>query len=457
MTPPLSAGRRPALPAALPVALAFLAWRFAWDNARTSSGLPVGVLMPVPRAFRLVEMGVVLLLLAAVLLRPAGLVRQRTAGVVVALCVVLLGAASAVAGAASGLVHLGAAFQMVYAYTVPLLVCAAVAGLASHAGDAERVLRWFLAGVCVSAVVGWYQFGVLDRVGDDVHGLLRDAHHFASALWLAVLWLVARLWVGYGSRLWSVVGLALIVPVALAAANEKATAMVAITLGLGCAWWLWRRGWVMRGALVAAVAIVAGYVQGLVGGRIEVPPVIVRYQLVAENFANSGLFEAYHKLGTVMREHPRAWVLGTGPGSYGSTKALDEVALGGEIPPLAAQYTAPSYRLGFLSSAKVGSYVEESTDLTALLVEFGPLALVLLIAAAWLLLVTPARVALRREDPAVRAMGAWLLLGTMFVALLAAVTAFYGWSSVEATTWPLALAAALLPSALNSAPHSAAA
>lgn len=343
---------------------------------------------------------------------------------------------------------------MIYAYTVPLLVCAAVAGLALQAGDAERVLRWFLTGVCASAVAGWYQFGVLGRVGDDVHGLLRDAHHFASASWLAVLWLVARLWAGHGLRLRSVVGLAVIIPVALAAANEKATAMVAITLVLGCAWWLWRQGWLTRFAIVAAVAILSGYVQGLVSGRIEAPTAIVRYQLVAETFGNGGLFEAYHKLGTVMREHPRAWVLGTGPGSYGSTKALDEVALGGEIPPLAAQYTAPSYRLSFLSSGKVGSYVEESTDVTALLVEFGPLALVLMIAGVSLLLVTPALAALRQEDPAARAMGAWLLLGTLFVALLAAVTAFYGWSSVEATTWPLALVAALMPSPPNQVPDS---
>jgi hypothetical protein len=246
-----------------------------------------------------------------------------------------------------------------------------------------------------------------------------------------------------------------VVPVGFAAANEKAAAAFAATLLAGLAWALWRRGWMWRVVVLALFVGVGIGIAGVAAGNVELPASMARYQFVVQNIQSVGLVEGYRKLGTVIRENPRTLVLGAGPGSYGSVKALDRVTLGGELPPLAERYSAASYRVGFLSLGAVGSYVEESTDVSALLVEFGPLATLLLVATAWVLLVVPAREAARSDAPAMRAIGRWLRLGALYVLLISTVTAFYGWSSIEVTTWTLALVAALVPVAAAGTPFDA--
>lgn len=436
----------PLLPARY-IAWLFLIWVFLWDNARTRGILldaHLTTLVPIPTPFRLLEVGVVVLLFGMTILQVRRWRTSQRVGIVLLLCLLTLSAASILISVLSGLTHAAPALQMVYSFVAPLFVAVIIALRPSRVGEATSLLRGLTVAVGISAVVAWWQMIHLRAFGDNVHGVMRDAHHFASAIWIVVLWWIARLSARVGSVGKNVLGVLFFAPTALYAANEKSNVAFALVLVAAATIVLWRRGWFYR--LAIGVLLVAGAVtaRAVAMGQIRLPESAGHLQVVMENLSSIGFFKGYTKVLTVTAEYPRVLVVGTGPASYGSIKAVDEVVTGGEPPPLAAKYTAESYRIIFAMSGLVGSYFEESTDLSAFFVELGPVALLLFSGAVWALVIQPARRAARTTDRSQIAMGRWVLLATSFVLVMSTFTAFYGWAGVQATVWPIMLVVGLL-------------
>lgn len=438
------------------VALALLVWTFAWDNARTTPGIAdahLTTLLPIPNALRFVEVAVVVVIVGLGLLRARDWSGPQRTGLTLLFCLLLLGAVSTFVAALDGLSTPLIALQTVYSYTSPLLVAGAIGMLPSSRADVSRLMTAFVVLVGISVAVAWYEVTFHGAFADDVHGLMRNAHHFASAVWVVVFLCIARLSAGVGSRVRNLVGILLCAPVAMAAANEKSNIAFALVLFAAGLWIVWRWHWIGRFAVIAGLIVTFLGARAVAAGRVTLPTYFAHVQLVLENMSGVGFLEGYRKMAEVTDRYPRVWIIGTGPASYGSIKAIDQVVLGGEIPPLAERYTAESYRLSYAANGLIGSYVEQSTDLSAFFVEFGAVALVLLLATIWCLLVQPARRALRETDPGFMAIGRWLILSIGFVGVMSVFSAPYGYSALQATTWPLMLIAGLLAGgALDASP-----
>lgn len=431
------------------IAGALLVWTFAWENARTVPGVADASLtsiIPLPSSLRLVEVGgVALLFILGVGQAREWKDSQRT-GLVLLFCLLLLSVTSTIVSALSGLTSGGDALQTVYSFTVPFLVVAIIGLRPAGQDDAERILSMFVLLVGVSVAVAWWEMVHLNAFGDDVHGLMRDAHHFASATWIVVLWWVARLWKRAGNPFMNALGILAFAPAALYASNEKSNIAFLIVLGSAVAVAAWRRGWGYKVAIGGSTLLAVFLVHLLLGGQLKLPQSFGHIQIVIENLPSIGFFEGYRKVADVTGQFPRIWAVGAGPASYGSFKAIDAVALGEQIPPLAARYTAESYRLIFAANGLLGSYLEQSTDLSAFFVEFGPIALLLFGGILWSLVLRPARDASRESEarPVQRAIGQWVILATCFFVVMSAFTAFYGWATLQGSVWPTMCVAGLL-------------
>lgn len=431
------------------IAWPFLIWVYLWDNARTRSVLldaPLTTIVPFPTSLRALEVGIVLLLFAATILQARHWRRSQRVGVVALLCFLALSAVSGAVSVASQLTRVGPAAQMVYSFVAPLLIAVIIGLRPARPGDAPATVKWLTIAVGISAFVAWWQIVHLHAFADDVHGLMRDAHHFASAVWIVAFWWIARLSAGVGSKRTNVVGLLFFVPTALLASNEKSNVAFGLVLFAAAAIALWQRNWLYRVAIAGSIIAGFGVLELVAKGEIELPRATGHLQLVLENLSNIGFFKGYAKVLTVTEEYPRILAIGAGPASYGSFKAVDPVVTDGkgEPPPLAREYTAESYRLIHVVGGVVGSYLEESTDLSAFFVELGPVAMLLFGVAVWALVINPARRAARAQSAVQVAMGRWTILSTAFALLMSAFSAFYGWAAIQATVWPIMLVAGLL-------------
>lgn len=441
------------------LALAFLVWVFLWDNARTLPTLAdahITTVAPIPSFLRFAEVGVIALLFVASVINGRHRTDPWRNGVVLVFCLLLLSAVSIVIATVSRLTHVIAAAQMVYGFVAPLLLVAIVAILPSRTDDAERTLKALVIAVGLSASVAWWQVIHLHAFGDDVHGAMRDAHNFASAVWIVVLWWIARLSAGVGTPARNILGLAFFAPVALYASNEKSNVALAMVLFGILLVYLWKRGWGYRVVICASLLGAPVIGRALLTGQMRLPDSFGHLQLVLDNLSGIGFFKGYGKVVDVTKEYPRVLLIGTGPASYGSIKAVDPIMTGGQVPPLAAEYTADSYRIVYAANGLLGSYLEESTDLSAFFVELGPIALLLFGGAVWYLVIQPARRAVRDTDARNVAVGRWVVWSTCFALTLSIFTAFYGWSATQATVWPIMLVAGLLWTQRPSPPASAA-
>ena len=443
------ASRRLALVPGRYVAWALFVWVFLWDNARTLPGLADASLtsvVSIPTSLRFVEVGIVIFLFIIAVLNSQRWQEASRNGVVFIFCFLLLSITSIIIAALSQLTHVIAALQMVYSFVAPLLVVGIIGMLPSRSHDPEDILKALVVVVGVSAFVAWWQVIHLHAFGDDVHGAMRDAHHFASAVWIVTLWWIARLSSGIGSPIRNILGIIFFVPVALHAANEKSNVAVAIVLLTAMAVYLWKRGRIYRITICATILCAPFIGRAVSTGQIQLPYSFGHLQLALDNLSSIGFFKGYGKALSVTKEYPRVLVLGTGPASYGSIKAVDGIATGGDIPPLAEEYTADSYRIIYAANGLLGSYLEESTDLSAFFVELGPVALFLFGSAVWFLVIKPARRAAQGQDARHVAMGRWVVWSTSFTLTMSTFTAFYGWAAIQATVWPIMIVAGMLQS-----------
>jgi len=422
---------------------------FAWENARTVPGVADANLTSIvrlPSSLRIIEVGIVGLLFILGVGQARECTDYQRSGIVTLLCLLMLSVVSSAVSVLGGLTSTSDALQTTYSFTAPFIIATIFALRPVDRDAAERTLLAFVVLVGLSAVVAWWEMIHLRAFGDDVHGLMRDAHHFASAIWLVVIWWVVRVWRRVGSQIVNILAILVFAPTALYASNEKSNIAVLIVLGAAATVAAWRRGFPYKVAIGGSTIMVTILVQMLVSGQVRLSPAFGHLQIVIDNISGIGFFEGYRKVADVTVELPRIWTVGAGPASYGSFKAIDKVALGEQAPPLAERYTAESYRLVFAANGLLGSYLEQSTDLSAFFVEFGPVALLLFGITLWALVLRPMRdVSQGVGTPPIRkAIAQWVVLSTCFTLVMSTLTAFYGWATLQCSVWPVMCIAGLL-------------
>ncbi len=426
--------------------IAFVIWAFVWDNARQALGgvLNPTFVLPIPRGLKAVETFAVLCFFVVVLVSPRRHPRQWVVGSTLLVMALLITLVSATLSVAAGYSTYTAALYTSYAYFAPLFLASIVAGFCCSSDDPSAILAVFETLLIINALIAWYQFGIEHQWGDAVHGAMHDAHMYANVTWLGVLLALARLY--YAPQKWkhSAALIVLCAPTAWAAQFEMAELVIlAVVLGVlfGIVWVRSRR-WrplaiaVYAGALLGGVSAVrtdAAFLSKV--GRLDV---------VVQNLANLGILKGYAEAPSALVTTTFSALVGTGPGSYGSPNAVQPVLTGAEPSPLVKRFTGESYELNEATRGFLGSFVEESTDVTALLVEFGPLTLLCCFASLVLLVIRPAVRALSNESRSIRVAGLWVIASTAHVVLISFGTAFYGWSASHAAVFPIVVTGALL-------------
>jgi len=439
------------------VGCGFVIWSFIWDNSRQAGADVTNptLVVPVPRATKIVEvLAIAMLTVWAMTVSRNRRVWWVTGSVLLMLAAMVVVSGTIVATLA-GYTTIGGSVQTSYEYFSPLLLALVVGSLSEEIDNPASAVSVFTALVVANALVAWYQVGVRGSWGDAVHGAMHDAHVYANAAWIVVLWVLVRLYFGYGGRLRAVLMLTLLVPTAWAAQNETGNLVLAVVLASALVIALWVRGPAWRVIVVASIIAGSVWFVPIVRGSRELPANLGRVGMVARNLSALGIVEGYRQLPRVIAEVPHSVLIGAGPGSYGSAPALGAMLGGGEAPPLMEQFTAESYRLNAAARGYLGSFVEKSTDLTSALIEFGPIATVCALSALWLLVLRPSIGAAASSSVERRAVGLWVVLAASYLLLLSCGTAFYGWSVAHTSAFPIVTSGALLLPSLTGALGSA--
>jgi hypothetical protein len=424
----------------------FVMWAFIWDNARQALGgvsNPAFVL-PLPRATKVVEAFILAALLVHVVVARRNRAFEWVAGTTVVLLGIMVTVCSSVIGILAGYTTAAGALYTSYAYLSPLILAAIVSGFSQESDEPTWLLSVFESLVIMNSVVAWYQIGIQHAWGDAVHGAMHDAHMYANVAWLGVLLVLARLCCT-GRRWWrSAILLFLFAPTAWAAQHELAAfAFGVVVLAAGFVI-LWRRSMKWRLMAIGGYGVAGALLISAVQTGSPFLGDFGRFHLVSRNLPTLGIVEGYTQVPSAMSTVPHSLFVGTSPGSYGSAKALQAVLTGGEPAPLVLRYTAESYELNEATRGFLGSFIQRSTDVTALLVEFGPLVLLSSAFALWVLVVWPATRAAVSSSVSLRIAGLWVLASTAHALLLSVGTAFYGWSTSHASVFCVVVAGALL-------------
>src|SRR6266550_1021858 len=425
---------------------AFVVWGFIWENGRQALGdvANPAFVLPLPRATKLLEVFTLVVLLLYVLVVRRNRAFDWVAGITVLIIGVVVTACSSVIGVAAGYTTPSVAMNTSYAYLAPLILAGVVNASSQELDNPNWLLRVFESLVVVNAVVAWYQFGIQGAWGDTVHGAMHDAHMYANAAWLGVLLMLVRLYNTRQGFFRSAVLLLLFTPTAWAAQYEMAELAVVVVLLGGVFAVLWRRGlkwrWLAMAGYITAGLLFVGAIQRdrpLVSwlGRIE---------LVTKNLGALGVVEGYRQVPSAMFTAPHSLLIGTSPGSYGSPNAVQRVLMGSEPAPLVERFTGESYELNEATQGFLGSFVQTSTDLSVMFVEFGPFVLFCSALAFWLLVLRPALSAFNSPSMADRVAGVWVTVSSAYLLLLSAGTAFYAWSASHASVFPVVVTGALL-------------
>ncbi len=424
----------------------FVVWAFVWENARQALGDVTNptLILPVPRATRLVEVFVLVALLACVVIAHRTRRFEWAAAMTMLVLGVVVTVGSSLIGILAGYTTVSTALNTSYAYLSPLMLAGVVSALSREWDEPTQFLRIFEILVVLNSIVAWYQFGIQGAWGDAVHGALHDAHMYANVAWIGVLLVLVRLY--YTRRGWwrSAVLLFLFAPTAWAAQHEMAEVVLGVVI-LGAAFlMLWHRG--LKWRLLATASYVTACVSlfSAIQGGAPFLSSFGRIERVITNLPALGIVEGYAQIPSVITTAPHSLLIGTSPGSYGSPSAIQSALAGSEPAPLVRLYTVESYELNEATRGLLGSFVQKSTDLTVMLVEFGPFVLLCGAVALWLLVIRPALTAVNSASVSRRIAGLWVTLSSAYMLLLSAGTAFYGWSASHASVFPIVVTGALL-------------
>lgn len=257
-------------------------------------------------------------------------------------------------------------FQGLYLYLSPLLIFFTARWLGLTVTE-FRTMKKVIIWVLVINIPFWiYQvltFFVNDGNGDNVNGLLRDAHLFAIFFYSAALYCFA-----YGilrkNLLWGGAAFILFL-IGFVAFNEKATLfMIPIVIGMVIG---------LSGSSVRKT-ILPVFITGVMAygaysfGQNLMSKVETEYRtdVITENdLSDLGTVIAYIQLPLVFSEHPTALIYGVGSGNYGSSIALRK-NVEGTATELSRKYVGD---LEFAGT--VGAFAWRTNYLIGLLVEFG--------------------------------------------------------------------------------------
>ena len=257
-------------------------------------------------------------------------------------------------------------FQGLYLYTSPLLVFYTALWLKIESKDLLK-LRTVVFIIMLFNIPAWiYEVNVyysFDGNGDNVNGMLRDAHLFAAFFYFGVIYCFS-LAILKRSIIWAI-GAILFFIVGFMAINEKATLFL---------------GPILFSVLVGITEIklkrlilplllfgLIGYAAYSVGESIMAKTdTKIRVDIFEDNdLSDIGTIVAYVQLPLVFAEVPTALIYGAGSGNYGSSIALRRNVEGTETD-LSKRYVGDLELAG-----AVGAFAWKTNYLIGTLVEFG--------------------------------------------------------------------------------------
>ena len=420
-------------------AVALLLFAFLYDNATsmpTAMGYGWTRLTPLSRQARLVEIGVIVLLLGFALAHGVcRLTRNLLIGI---LLFIGLGLVSFLRGADVPLVD---GVRLVYMWVLPLFIFIigreAPWGRDAWKVTATTVLLW----VVVSAAISWLQFAWLGYPpGDDITGFNKDAHANGTLCMLTALELLA---VGlFFERRAALLGaLALLVTMVLSSVLKV---MFLGIVALALLVWLYLRATRERRSIVAPHPLKSGL------------SIALAVVLVAVAFSRIDLLSSDRlgDLGDKLRNNPQS----IGPwraheAALGKTgKDLPTLALGmGPFRfanPISVGQTLIDGRLSRSATGEVLAIADEKGEETritlssSLLAEFGVLAWIVVV----VLYVSVGRAVWRtanHESPDIRGRAAGLAAGGSILVMIP-LASLFGSFDVISVSWPVMLLSGII-------------
>lgn len=264
--------------------------------------------------------------------------------------------------------------QGLYLFVSPLLVYYTCRWL-KFSWTELRILGRAIAIILLVNIPAWFYqiitFLPVRKTGDDVNGVLRDAHLFATFFYCAALYGLARS-VLTRSLGWALVTFAMF-SVGFLAFNEKATLFM-IPLGVGlviAAMGSLRSKRVLTSAIVIIIVVSLLVFSSDMMDQVEVG---LRTSVITESsIVELGTVIAYLQLPSVFIDVPHAVLIGVGPGNYGSAIAIRRHVEG------TASQLSKTYVGDFDLAGYVGAFAWRTNYLIGMLVEYGIVFTLLLV------------------------------------------------------------------------------
>ena len=257
-------------------------------------------------------------------------------------------------------------FQGLYLYTSPILVFYTCIWLNVELKD-FNIIKYFVLIIYITNVPAWFYqvvtFYSFDGNGDNVNGLLRDAHLFANFFYFGVIYCFAMSII-YKKMMWGVMAI-ICFAIGFMAINEKATLFLIPILIIILIMFTGIK--LKRLIIPLAVFGVIGYTAFTIGSNIMAKTdTKFRTDVFEENdLSDIGTIVAYIQIPFVFAEVPSALVYGVGAGNYGSSIALRRHVEGTETE-LSKRYVGDLELAGY-----VGAFAWRTNYLIGALVEFG--------------------------------------------------------------------------------------
>lgn len=349
-----------------------------WSHGKMSDrlgGYEIFSFFVVPRAFRYVEFGFVLLLFGYAYLK-----RHKAAVAFPKMEMLSIVAFSAI-GLFSSLVNgvdMTDTVQGLYLFLSPLIVYTTSRLLGFGAPELHYLKRMLLAVLLINILPWMYQVALIlpsTQNPDDVRGILSDAHAFAVFFFMMMILYVSEVFAGNAKSRDYALFSVILFGIAFSPFNEKASIFIVPTL-LTVAFLLYKNDILPKirwTTFVYIGIVIVLFISAL--GFFQKYDVAVRTDVLEETSLDDlGTILAYVQIPLVLSEVPQAAVFGVGAGNYGSSIAIRR-SIDGNPSELSDRYVGDFEEVG-----SIGAFAWRTNYFLGLLVEYGFIATYFIIA-----------------------------------------------------------------------------
>ena len=416
------------------IILALLGYAFLFDNS-TSMPLAAGYdwtrLLELPRQIRFLELLVVTGCVLLLMSKPKASLISRCL-FLGCMCFGFIATLSYLHNILVPLVDYG---RLIYSYVLPILIFIIGREAPVAPSDRERIFRFILIWVMISAIVSWVQFLILGYgVGDHITGLNKDAHANGNLLAFIVLlsasfWLVVRqlrqILVSVFATSTLILSSVLktniflmlaVVMLAIISVKREKTSRASDLI----------KTMAQRGVVIC-VLLVGGYFAFMNIDIANTEKVADAVILLLENPSDIGPVSAQLNAIRMVANNPTMILLGMGPFSYGNSVSMGQTLEGGSLQ---------KFVLNILM-AGAGESGESAgiTLTTSLLVELGLIAYIIL-TISYIAVVITVWQCIYSKNRLNRAYASGLM-GCLLILLLTATVTLFGGLDLISVSWPV--------------------